>query len=150
MKYLELNREQQLLLLDEVRKKTNLLEVVVEKDEWVTAVILALFSLSYSEHLLFKGGTSLSKCWHIIERFSEDVDIALDRELLGFSEELSNNQIRNKLRKVSYTFIREKLAVDLAEQMKIQPLFHNALSLKNFACYRKNLPSRRNLCALIG
>jgi len=120
MRYLELNREQQLFLLDETHKKTNLLVVVIEKDEWVTAVIRALFSLPYAEHLLFKGGTSLSKCWHIIERFSEDVDIAINRELLGFSGELSNNQIRNKLRKTSYLFIKEKLAPDLAEQMKIQ------------------------------
>ena len=67
MKYLELNKEQQLLLLEEAHKKTNLVEVVIEKDEWVTAVIRALFSLPYAEHLLFKGGTSLSKCWHIID-----------------------------------------------------------------------------------
>ncbi len=118
MIYLKLNREQQLLLLDEVRKKNNLLEVVVEKDEWVTAVIRALFSLPYAEHLLFKGGTSLSKCYNLIERFSEDIDIALDRELLGFSDELSNNQIRNKLRKTSCSFIKDKLSVDLAKQMK--------------------------------
>jgi len=65
MKYLELNKEQQILLLEEARNKTKLLEVVIEKDEWVTAVIRALFSLPYAEHLLFKGGTSLSKCWHI-------------------------------------------------------------------------------------
>ncbi len=120
MKYFKLSREQQILLLDEVRKKTKLLEVVIEKDEWVTAVLRALFSLPYAEHLLFKGGTSLSKCWHVIERFSEDIDIALDREILGFSDELSNNQIRNKLRKASYLFIKDKLAIDLAEQMKIQ------------------------------
>jgi len=130
MKYLELSVEQQLLLLYETRKKTNLLEVIVEKDEWVTAVIRALFSLPYAEHLLFKGGTSLSKCWHIIERFSEDVDIALDRELLGFSKNLSNNQIRNKLRKVSYTFIKEKLAINLAEQMKNQGINSDLFSVE--------------------
>ena len=84
--------------------------VSVEKDEWVTAVIRALFSLPYAEHLLFKGGTSLSKGWHVIERFSEDVDIAIDREFLGFYEELSNNQIRNKLRKVSSRFHNFRMA----------------------------------------
>ena len=103
-----------------VQEAINLHTKSIEKDWWVTAVIRALFSLLYAEHLLFKGGTSLSKCWHIIERFSEDVDIAINREFLGFSEELSNNQIRNKLRKSSYLFIKEKLSVDLAEQMKNQ------------------------------
>ena len=101
-------------------QKLRIHSISIEKDEWVTAVIRALFSLPYAEHLLFKGGTSLSKCWHIIERFSEDVDIAINRELLGFSEELSNNQIRNKLRKVSYSFIKDKLSVDLSEEMKVQ------------------------------
>jgi predicted nucleotidyltransferase component of viral defense system len=130
MRYLALNREQQLLLLNEAHKKTKLSEVVIEKDEWVTAVIRALFSLPYAEHLLFKGGTSLSKCWHIIERFSEDVDIAINRELLGFSEELSNNQIRNKLRKVSCLFIKEKLSADLMEQIKNQGINSDLFSIE--------------------
>ena len=103
-----------------IAQKLRIHSISIEKDEWVTAVIRSLFSLPYAEHLLFKGGTSLSKCWHIIERFSEDVDIAINRELLGFSDELSNNQIRNKLRKVSYLFIKERLSIDLVEQMKIQ------------------------------
>jgi len=130
MKYLELNKEQQLLFLEEARKKTKLVEVVIEKDWWVIAVIRALFSLPYAEHLLFKGGTSLSKCWHIIERFSEDVDIAINREFLGFSEELSNNQIRNKLRKVSCSFIREKLTVDLAKELENQGVNSDLFSIK--------------------
>ena len=103
-----------------IAQKLRIHSVSIEKDEWVTAVIRALFSLPYAEHLLFKGGTSLSKCWHIIERFSEDVDIAINRELLGFSGELSNNQIRNNLRKTSYLFIKEKLSADLTDNMKIQ------------------------------
>jgi predicted nucleotidyltransferase component of viral defense system len=130
MRYFELTREQQLLLLNEAHKTTKLSEVVIEKDEWVTAVIRALFSLPYAEHLLFKGGTSLSKCWHIIERFSEDVDIAINRELLGFSEELTNNQIRNKLRKVSSLFIKEKLSADLMKQIKNQGINSDLFSIE--------------------
>lgn len=45
----------------------------IEKDWWVTQVLKAIFALPYSEHLSFKGGTSLSKAWNIIERFSEDM-----------------------------------------------------------------------------
>lgn len=41
-------------------------------------------SYQWGEHLTFKGGTSLSKCWNLIERFSEDIDIVIDRGALGF------------------------------------------------------------------
>ena len=112
-----------------IAQKLRIYSVSIEKDEWVTAVIRALFSLSYAEHLLFKGGTSLSKCWHIIERFSEDVDIAINREFLGFYGELSNNQIRNKLRKISYSFIKDKLSVDLSEEMKNQGINSDLFSV---------------------
>jgi len=115
---------------NKVQEYLNLNTKSIEKDWWVTAVIRALFSLPYAEHLLFKGGTSLSKCWHIIERFSEDVDIAINREFLGFSEELSNNQIRNKLRKVSCSFIRENLTVDLAKELENQGINPDLFSVK--------------------
>ena len=50
----------------------------VEKDLWVTQVLHALFSLDVSDKLIFKGGTSLSKAWGLIDRFSEDIDLAID------------------------------------------------------------------------
>ena len=49
-------------------------QVAIEKDWWVTAVLKALFQTSCRESLVFKGGTSLSKGFNIIERFSEDID----------------------------------------------------------------------------
>jgi predicted nucleotidyltransferase component of viral defense system len=112
-----------------VQENINLHTKSIEKDWWVTAVIRALFSLPYAENLLFKGGTSLSKCWNIIQRFSEDVDIAINRSLLGFGDNLSNNQIRNKLRKTSYSFIKEKLSVDLAQQMINQEISKDLFSV---------------------
>src|SRR5690606_26973047 len=50
------------------------------------------------QSLVFKGGTSLSKAWKLIQRFSEDVDLAIDRTFLGFKGDLSKKQ-RTKLRK---------------------------------------------------
>jgi predicted nucleotidyltransferase component of viral defense system len=85
---------------------------------WITAVLRSLFSLPYAEHLSFKGGTSLSKCWNAIERFSEDVDIAVNREFLGFSGTLSKTQISDRLRRASCSFVREKLQFDLAAQLE--------------------------------
>ena len=58
----------------------NIEDRAVEKDWWVTAVLKALFTTSCSDYLLFKGGTSISKGWPIIERFSEDIDLPLGRQ----------------------------------------------------------------------
>ena len=59
--------------------------VVVEKDFWVCWTLKELFRLpDIGEHLIFKGGTSLSKVFRIIERFSEDIDVSIDRGWLGF------------------------------------------------------------------
>lgn len=51
---------------------------LLEKDVWVVATLRALFDAPFAEHLTFKGGTSLSKVWHAIRRFSEDIDITYD------------------------------------------------------------------------
>ena len=51
---------------------------LLEKDIWVVAVLDVLFDAPFAEHLIFKGGTSLSKVWRAIRRFSEDVDITYD------------------------------------------------------------------------
>lgn len=57
----------------------------MEKDFWVCWTLKELFGLpGIGEHLVFKGGTSLSKVYKIIERFSEDIDVSIDREFLGF------------------------------------------------------------------
>jgi hypothetical protein len=60
----------------------------VEKDFWVCLLLREVFGLpAYGQHIIFKGGTSLSKAWHLIDRFSEDVDLSIDREALGFGGE---------------------------------------------------------------
>jgi predicted nucleotidyltransferase component of viral defense system len=118
MKFTELSKNQQIAIIEEMHNRKPLLQVVIEKDWWVTAVLRALFSLPYAEHLSFKGGTSLSKCWNAIERFSEDVDIAINREFLGFSGTLSKTQISNRLRRAACSFVREKLQFDLAAQLE--------------------------------
>ena len=51
---------------------------LLEKDIWVVAALNVLFDAPFAEHLTFKGGTSLSKVWRAIRRFSEDVDITYD------------------------------------------------------------------------
>ena len=59
---------------------------VVEKDFWVCWVLKQLFSIeAFSGRLLLKGGTSLSKIFHAINRFSEDIDLAVDYAALGLT-----------------------------------------------------------------
>ena len=61
---------------------------LVEKDFWVCWTLQKLFALpEIGSHLTFKGGTSLSKAYRIIQRFSEDIDITISREFLGFGGE---------------------------------------------------------------
>ncbi len=59
----------------------------IEKDLWVCWTLRELFALpDIGPHLTFKGGTSLSKGWKLIERLSEDIDVVIDRAFLGFGE----------------------------------------------------------------
>lgn len=118
MKFIDLSKEDRADVLDRVSTELNIRQrEVVEKDWWVTAVLRAIFCLPYAQHLSFKGGTSLSKCWHLIDRFSEDIDIAIDREYLGFSGTLSKTQVSDKLRRAACSFVRETMQHDIAGQL---------------------------------
>lgn len=125
--YFQLSKEQQQMVLTQAANKTGLPVQAVEKDLWVTAALRAMFSLPYANHLSFKGGTSLSKCWHLIDRFSEDIDIAIDREFLGFGGTLSKTQISDKLRRAACAFVRETMQYDLTEL-----LYQNGISKEMF------------------
>lgn len=93
-------------IIEQTSQKIGLRPFAVEKDWWVVNTLDLIFSLSFSEHLVFKGGTSLSKAWNIIERFSEDIDLAISREFFGFENELTKSQVK-KLREKSCKFISE-------------------------------------------
>jgi Nucleotidyl transferase AbiEii toxin, Type IV TA system len=64
----------------------------------------SMFSNTMEDNLVFKGSTSLSKAWGLIERFSEDIDLVMNREVLGFKGELSKTQIK-KLREKTSEFM---------------------------------------------
>lgn len=69
--------------------------VSIEKDFWVCWALKELLALpGWGGHLTFKGGTSLSKAWKLIDRFSEDIDLVIEREYLGFGgETLSRSRV---------------------------------------------------------
>ncbi len=64
--------------LEVVERNSSCRAHLLEKDIWVVATLGALFDAPFGKHLVFKGGTSLSKVWRAIRRFSEDVDITYD------------------------------------------------------------------------
>ena len=72
-------------LFNEVGTARGLANAIVEKDFWVCWTLKRLFAGETSPSLVFKGGTSLSKCYGVIERFSEDIDLSFDRAALGYS-----------------------------------------------------------------
>ncbi|OTA18145.1 nucleotidyltransferase [Xenorhabdus beddingii] len=77
-------------------------ENVLEKDIWVCWVLKTLFSLPDAPPMAFKGGTSLSKVFNIINRFSEDIDITLDyRYFTNDFDPFSGNHSKSKLKKLS-------------------------------------------------
>lgn len=118
MKYIDLSIQDRQDILRRVQSETSKDPQIVEKDWWVVTVLRALFELPYASHISFKGGTSLSKCWNLIQRMSEDVDIAIDREFLGFGGSLSRTQISDRLRRAACSFVRERLQFDLAAQLE--------------------------------
>ena len=117
MKFIDIPEDRQRQAINTVALQTGLPPSSIEKDWWVTQVLKALHTLPYAEQIAFKGGTSLSKCWNLIARFSEDVDIALSREFLGFSGELSKTQISDKLRRATCSFVREKMQYDVRKAL---------------------------------
>jgi Nucleotidyl transferase AbiEii toxin, Type IV TA system len=77
----------------ETADREGLAEAIIEKDFWVCWTLKQLFSIeALAGRLLFKGGTSLSKIFHAINRFSEDIDLAVDYAALGFTGERDPRQ----------------------------------------------------------
>lgn len=115
-KYFILTPEQQRLLLSQTAVKVGLPEQAVEKDLWVTVVLQLVFTLPYAEKLVFKGGTTLAKAG-LIDRFSEDIDLAIDRSLFGIEGDLTKKQLK-ALRKESSLFVRDVFSADIKSAIK--------------------------------
>ena len=113
-KWLTLTKKRRIEILNQATELTGLPSVAIEKDWWVTLALKASFSLPYSKYIVFKGGTSLSKGWNLIDRFSEDIDLAIDRKFFGFDGDISKTQIKN-LRKQSCEFISTTFLDDLTK-----------------------------------
>ena len=76
--YQHLSADDRRYALRVAQEKSRLRAFLLEKDIWVVAALGVLFDAPFAGHLTFKGGTSLSKAWGAIRRFSEDVDVTYD------------------------------------------------------------------------
>lgn len=98
---------------------------IIEKDCWVVWVLEGLFSLEkLKPHLTFKGGTSLSKIYGLIDRFSEDIDLSIERDFFGFGaphdpkntpSKKKQNAIIDNLSKACSAYVQTEMLADLKD-----------------------------------
>lgn len=87
-KVAKLSVEDRRILFRNTAQKNGMNEAIIEKDFWVCLMLNYLFhDCKWKEAFTFKGGTSLSKCYNLIHRFSEDIDLILDWCILGYEME---------------------------------------------------------------
>lgn len=125
--FIDLSFARRRAVCEQVQARLGLRAASVEKDFWVCWTLRELFGLpEIGPRLTFKGGTSLSKGWKLIERFSEDIDVVIDREYLGYGGDASpeaapsrkkRGQALGALRAASQTLIRDSLAPAFKERI---------------------------------
>jgi len=98
--FYKIDKAEKEAIFNEIATQKGMSAFAVEKDWWVSRTLEIIFQMEIAKHLVFKGGTSLSKAWKLINRFSEDIDLAIDKKFFGFTGELGKNQ-RDKLRKTA-------------------------------------------------
>ncbi len=122
IKILELNPERRNVVFETTAREMRVQPLIVEKDFWVCLTLKYLMNESkYRDHFIFKGGTSLSKCYGVIDRFSEDVDLIIKWDKLGFSDsevylERTKNQtykFETMMNESGSRFIQNELKADL-------------------------------------
>lgn len=119
-----------------VGKKKSFNNAIVEKDFWVCLMQDYLFNrCKFKDLFAFKGGTSLSKAWNVIERFSEDIDLILDWRKLGYTkdeprkersktkQEKFNNEANGKAAKFIGAELLETLKVGFKSILKQEHSF---------------------------
>lgn len=117
-KFLQLPAETRRAIYEQVSLRLGIDDPkAIEKDIWVTGILQIVYTLPYADKLVFKGGSSLSKIWNLIFRFSEDIDLAIDRSVFGLEGDLTKKQLK-KLRKASSLFVKDVFAIDLQNAIR--------------------------------
>ena len=129
--WFKLNISERKEIINQTSAKTGIIPTAIEKDFWVMIALKAIFETKYGEHIVLKGGTSLSKGWNLIERFSEDIDLGIDRTYLNFGGDLSRSAV-TRLRKGAAKFVDEKFVPELEEKLIQNGVKEFSLDLVDF------------------
>lgn len=115
LNFLELPPAERSLYMEQAAIRRYASPVVIEKDFWVCWMLGILFQSEFADSLVFKGGTSLSKVFGVIERFSEDIDLSLSPAFLKLPEAGTSRNQANKW------MTRAEAACGLAVENQIGP-----------------------------
>jgi hypothetical protein len=96
LRFLELPAGERRLYIEQAAVRRNVSPVILEKDFWVCWLLGILFESQFADSLVFKGGTSLSKVFNVIDRFSEDVDLSVSPAFLKLPEAGTSRNQANK------------------------------------------------------
>lgn len=124
--------------------KMRVVDAVIEKDFWACLVLKEIFAdQTMRDIFLFKGGTSLSKCYSLIKRFSEDIDLILDWRQLGITDEFAwqnrsatqQDKFNQQLDELSRDFIHARILPQLKNllpelELKIDPRDGNVILVR--------------------
>jgi len=126
--FFKLPSDERHLYIEQAAIQRNLSPVIIEKDFFVCWLLNILFESEFADNLVFKGGTSLSKVFGAINRFSEDIDLSLSPSFLRLSETATNRTQAEKWMK------KAEEACEIAVQTQIMP----ALNASTLAVIGKN------------
>ena len=107
---LHLDRENFLQAVKLTADRMGIANIYVEKDYWVTYALHTIFKNEIGKDTVFKGGTALSKCYNMIDRFSEDIDLVVLRR-----EGESNNKLTTKIKTISEVVTNVLPEIDIPE-----------------------------------
>jgi len=127
-KFAQLPSDERRLYFEQTAARRGLRAQLIEKDFWVCWSLRRLFSLGeFRGHLTFKDGTSLSKVYEVIERFSEDVDVAIERSFLGFGGEMEPERAASRNEQQRRIEGLKKACQD-AIGKRLEPQLHDAIA----------------------
>jgi hypothetical protein len=115
LSFLKLSPDERRLYIEQAAIQRNVSPVIMEKDFWVCWLLTILFESEFADSLVFKGGTSLSKVFGAIYRFSEDIDLSLSPTFLRLPESGTTRNQADKWMK------KAEVACEVAVQTQIMP-----------------------------
>lgn len=112
--------------------RKEILEIYVEKDYWVTLALHKIFNDEIGKNTVFKGGTALSKCFGLIKRFSEDIDLVVLRH-----DDDNGNSLKRKIKKIG------KVVSEIMPEVTVEGLTHKIGMIRKTAhSYQKEFDGK--------